>query len=382
MDNLTTCEGYRNYLVSVVEGEEPQLSDRPYTAEELEGTTLHANVFRVDDDMIQAVNVYLELVAELKAAHPDAECKIEARFDLTFVRPNMFGTGDFMLYDWVLRKLIIVDYKHGKGVPVEVEDNPQLKYYGLGGAHEVDYEVDSVDLIVVQPRCPHEDGPVRTYSLTIAELRKFEKELAEGYDRAEEPDSMLSPGEHCKFCPALGVPGLCTASEEKVMEVARNDFAMMPIENDEIPMPRTALEMQKALMWIPLVDAWCKKVKGHAEAIALQGETVPGYKLVTKKTNRAWNDFQSPEEIVTELGEKFGIESDAMFEKPKMLTPAKVEKLLTAKQKRELAATGLIIKPHGALTLVHESDAREAQVPLLQAAEDFKNLPEADEDKE
>src|SRR3546814_13917300 len=55
------------------------------------------NVFLVDDDMISAVQVYVDTVEGIRNDIPDADEYIEKRLDLSFVRPDMFGTGDYKI---------------------------------------------------------------------------------------------------------------------------------------------------------------------------------------------------------------------------------------------------------------------------------------------
>lgn len=368
------------------------------------------NVFLIDDAMIEAVDVYIDLVNELRKEHPDAEEFIEARLDLSFIRPNMFGTGDYMLADWTARTLYIVDYKHGKGVPVEVEDNPQLKYYGVGGAHRVggydDY--DRIVLIVVQPRCPHEDGPVRRWETTPAALRLFERQLAEGVDRASLDDAMLQAGTHCKFCPGAGT--VCPEFNMAVAREAGADFAMEPVEfqrlegaqegalatQAELPMPLTPAEFQRALKWVPMVDAWVKKVKAHAEDLVLSGQMkIPGQKVVAKKTNRKWSDFMTEEELIEHIlkGDP-EIKREDLFEPAKMKGPAKVEKLSKAMkvhinrvatveelQDPDTAPLQLVYKPEGAPTIAPESDPRAELDITTDVASDFAGV-DVDFDKE
>ena len=60
--------------------------------------------------------------------------------------------------------LYVTDYKHGKGVPVSAENNPQLMLYGLGALMEYEtvYDIKTVRLAIVQPRA----GGVNEYSIT------------------------------------------------------------------------------------------------------------------------------------------------------------------------------------------------------------------------
>ena len=50
--------------------------------------------------------------------------------------------------------LHIVDFKYGRGVLVEAEDNPQMKLYALGALEIFDclYDIDTVSMTIYQPR--------------------------------------------------------------------------------------------------------------------------------------------------------------------------------------------------------------------------------------
>jgi len=85
------------------------------------------------------------------------------------------------------------------------------------------------------------------------------------------------------------------------------------------------------------------------------GFTVPGYKLVEGKTNRAWAD----ENKAIEWCAKHSVDPDKMFIS-KFFSPAQAEKVIGAKLKKDPSFTSLVIKPEGSPTLAKESDKRTA----------------------
>ena len=87
-----------------------------------------------DAEMEESASGYaafvMELVAEAKKACSDPVVLIEQRLDYSKYVQSGFGTGDCVLIaDGTLH---IVDFKYGRGVLVEAEDNPQMKLYALG----------------------------------------------------------------------------------------------------------------------------------------------------------------------------------------------------------------------------------------------------------
>ena len=120
-------------------------------------------------------------------------------------------------------RLSVIDLKYGAGVPVEVEDNPQLLYYGLGALlANKQWKPHEVEVVIVQPRCPHPDGPVRSQVLQVVDLLEFAADLVEAVKRTEEASEQhatldtlnwmrayLNPGDHCRWCPAAAICPSC-----------------------------------------------------------------------------------------------------------------------------------------------------------------------------
>jgi len=159
--------------------------------------------FEVDQDMVEAVDVYLAEIAAQRKRYPKAEFAVEKRFDGSWFDPDMFGTGDYSL-SAIFDRFIITDYKHGKGVPVEVVQNPQLKIYGFLGAAEDDFQYDVAEFVIAQPRAPHRDGGIRRWEMPMADLKAWGFDvLKPAADATRKKDAPLVSGDHCKWCLAL-----------------------------------------------------------------------------------------------------------------------------------------------------------------------------------
>lgn len=88
----------------------------------------------------------MDLVEAAKKTCPDPVVLIEQRLDYSKYVEEGFGTGDCVIIaDGTLH---IVDYKHGRGVLVEADDNPQMKLYALGALELFDciYDIDTVSM--------------------------------------------------------------------------------------------------------------------------------------------------------------------------------------------------------------------------------------------
>lgn len=180
---------------------------------------LPAEQFRqLDDESKQCLLLYLEAVTE----GGKQQNFIEHQFDLSEVYPGCFGTADFVGWNAEKKLLRVIDYKHGKGVPVEVEKNSQLLYYALGAFKTLGFPAERIELVVVQPRCKHKLGPTRKWRITPLDLMEFEAELLAACKRTEDPNAELVLGRWCYFCPAKS---FCPKQYDKRMEKASEMFS-------------------------------------------------------------------------------------------------------------------------------------------------------------
>ena len=355
--------------------------------------------YEIDDDMCDAVQLYLDVCREERdRLGPHAAMAVELRCDLSSLRPDMFGTSDcafFLPFDHVT----VVDYKHGQGVAVEVEENEQELYYALGVAIHYDWAFETIDLVVVQPRCPHADGPVRRWSTDKAYLRAFQERLVAAADAADDPAAPRVAGDHCTFC--VGIP-FCDAIKERSFATALADFAEddAPVEVEALPTgPQTSdADLEHRLRALPMIDAFVKGLEAEAMRRLRESPTGEafGYKLVRKKSNRKLHDEvpilcegdDAPSMVpVTVALVELGFPEDELYEPRKLKGPAKIEKLrppeLMAKLKLEKvkAPAKWIMeqiarfthKPPGGIAVAPASDPRPAVLPDEAAVADFQD---------
>ena len=77
---------------------------------------------------------------------------IEQRLDFSKWVEKGFGTGDCVII--ADDTLHIIDYKHGLGVLVQADNNPQMMCYALGALEMFDfiYDIKTVKMTIFQPR--------------------------------------------------------------------------------------------------------------------------------------------------------------------------------------------------------------------------------------
>ena len=76
---------------------------------------------------------------------------IEQRLDFSRFVKEGFGTGDCVIV--ADDTLHVIDYKHGLGVLVEADHNPQMMCYALGALEMFNtYDIQNVNMTIFQPR--------------------------------------------------------------------------------------------------------------------------------------------------------------------------------------------------------------------------------------
>ncbi|ORE90229.1 hypothetical protein ATO13_23376 [Stappia sp. 22II-S9-Z10] len=325
------------------------------------------HVWQIDEDMVEAVEVYVDFVRGLCDRHPDAWRNIEQRIDLTHVHESMFGTGDAIVFDPASGTLYVCDYKHGRGVVVEVEENRQAMTYGVGALRKLhNSRVKKVVLVIVQPRAHHRDGPVRTWETTPARMAAFEAELREAAKATDDPSAPLVAGDHCKFCRAAGA---CEANRAAALAVAQAEFDEAgELDPSTLQAPRlmTPERLAQAMRDADTLRNWLKAVAEHAHAEAERGVKIPGMKLVAKQARRKWGDEQTALATLTLVE---GLDESEVMAAPKLLSPAQIEKLLP-KDRRAAALDGLTIRKSSGTNLVPDS-AKGVEVRPASAANEF-----------
>ena len=296
-----------------------------------------------DEDMIEAVKVYVDHVFG-NYDHGDT-LLIEHRFDLSLVFPGCFGTCDAVIWKPKTATLKVIDFKYGAGILVEAEANPQLQYYALGALMTLGVPAERIELSIVQPRCSHPNGPIRTASMLAIDLLDFAVDLVQYAERTQAVDAPLVPGDHCRFCPALRV---CPAVAATRQAVAKMEFCQELTYDPE--------QLKLALDSLPVLRALIKHIDEFAYAEAEAGRCPPGYKLVAKRPTRKWRDESEVASYLTVLN----VERDAIYDMPSVKSPAQLERVIP--DFKDLLKKFIVSESSGH-TLVPVTDKRPAVRP-------------------
>lgn len=285
----------------------------------------------VDLEIAEAIQVYLDhcralaadagqVLVETRISHPDHKL--------------FYGTVDFAAV--VGTVLHVRDYKHGQGIVVEADDNPQIMYYayGLLSRHP---EVETITLGIVQPRAFHPDGPIRVSEpITAAYLRDWAAEELIPAMLRTEMDNDLSIGGWCRFCPAKLVCPAMTALFGAAMQADPKQIVQL-----------NNASLSRTYQMVQGVKFYLKALEEEVFRRMQNGAELEGLKLVHKKANRVWHDGAKDAAIA-----RFG---DAALSVPELKSPAEIERLSAAAKAwvKEHAYT-----PESGLTVALDDDKR------------------------
>lgn len=300
-------------------------------------------------EMLECAVNYGRFISEnLKAIQincPDAFAELEVKnLDFSAWAPGGFGTGDCIIVADDL--LEIIDFKYGKGVRVEADNNPQMRLYALGAINRYGdlYDIKRTRMTIIQPRINNDPS---TEEISLDELLDW----AENYvkPRAElaiAGDGNFNPSvETCKFCRA----------KERCRARAEMNLALFDESPDSLLI--TPDEAGEILAKADDIKSWLSDLEKLVMQSLFEGKPVEGWKLVEGKSNRKFVDNLKVAEAMKEAGYE-----EALLYERSLITLTAMEKSFGKKAVGEILKD-LIYKPQGKPTLATVKDKREAFTP-------------------
>lgn len=363
------------------------------TAEFVEGGEWGYLVW-IDEEMLSYAEMCIDWVDFLSG-----DRFIERRVDFSRITPipKQTGTADLIVHQG--NRLIVADWKFGKGVQVFAERNTQGMLYALGALWEFDPagEIREIEIRIGQPRLDHFDEWVvsRDDLLEFAGWAKARMALAWQINAPRIPGP-----KQCQFCK---VRSTCAAYAKFEVEMTEGAF-----ENLEEPIGVEAMREFKGRLEDDLfefrmdvieagtlttnhlcrlrpfrttAEKWWKGIDEELMRRVKLGEDLSahGYKLVEGRSNRV---FEDPEKAIEHL-ETLGVPRDATIER-KFVSPSGAERLLRKAGHRNKdipnLLEGLTRKPPGKPTIVPVSDKRPPIADLSGVA--FDDLESTTDDEE
>lgn len=313
-------------------------------------------------DMLDSVAEYLEYVeartTEARERNDKPVILIERRVDFSRWVPEGFGHLDFgAVADYVCD---VVDYKHGKGVRVEVTDNEQIMLYALGmySMYRHLYRFREFNLTIFQPRI----GNVQTWSITLDQLLRWAERRVQPVAKIVWHSLEANDLSGVEFDPSD--PEMCQFCRAKVHCRARADARLEMAKYEKDVALMSDAEVMAILPEAEHLAKWAGDLKSWAATEAAKGKVMKGYKLVAGRANRK---YVSERRIATILRLE-GFKPEQFYKPAKLLGLTDMTALVKGKKKLDTLLGSLIMKPMGRPVLVPESDPRPVYKPAQDAA--------------
>lgn len=345
-----------------------------------ETITIDGHSITVDEEMVDMADMYVGFVETLRSLGYLVwlEQRVSPNWLWSPALPpvDLFGTADCIAFHPDLAHLVVVDLKYGRGIPVEVEWNDQTLYYILGAIPAVGELLQttrvleergptgltSVEAVIIQPRAPHRDGPIRRKTYTVNEVLKWGTDtLVPAVDQAvHDANAPFAAGDHCKFCPAAArCPEILKTAQDK----ARSAFTDDPADHD-------GAEWKKLLDTADVLETWIGAVRKAAHERIENGLPVDDWKLVPKRATRKWRN----DDAVVELLEIYNVDKKLWLDTD-IRSPAQIlaQKVVKSDPELHRALLDQVTSISTGTTLAPADDPRPA-VPARGSARDaFSN---------
>lgn len=307
-------------------------------------------------EMDSTSEAYLDYIKDITMSYTvKPVILIEKKVDFSRYVPEGFGTADCLVLAG--DTLHVVDYKHGKGVVVDADHNPQMMLYALGAMSELSllYRFKFVHMTIVQPRVNN----ISEFTMTADELIEWgEKVVKPKAEAAMSGKGEFEAGDWCRFC---------RAKQQCKTRYESNDSLYPELSERHDPRLITLAELGEYLKRGKDMAAWLEDMKEYALSESLAGADVPGWKAVEGRGSRVFTD--TDEAVDTLI--KNGIDESVLYER-RVLTLAQMEKAVGKKAFGELVGD-LVVKNPGKPTLVEESDKRSRITNQPTAADVFNS---------
>ena len=281
-------------------------------------------------------NKLVPALAALDVIDPNKEMEIEAETRVGFgdLLPDVFGSTD--LIGRIGKRAVVLDWKFGDGVAVDVEENPQLMFYAAAAMRTEETKwafdgVEEIEMVIVQP------PQVKRWVTTPARIAKFEKELVRAVKLAQQPNAELKIGDHCRWCAAKPICPQMTGAVDRALKTSI----------DGLDAPTISAYLKNADM----LEQWITDLRALALQMLDSGARLPDYKLVAKRAIRQWTDEDKAKVALFAYGLT---ESEVM--ETSIISPAKAEKAL--KKRKQALPDDLVVAISSGNTLASVDDPR------------------------
>jgi hypothetical protein len=301
------------------------------------------------EEMLDGAEMLFDHVSSIRSSlNKVATLRVEERVDCSEIHPQCWGTDDVDVLDVALNHLHVFDYKFGHSY-VEVFENWQLLAYAIGRLKNygsATTESIQVHLHIVQPRCFHPSGPIRTWTLFGSQLMgKYLPLLRARAAEAMSPEPVATTGGECRNCSARHT---CTTLQTSAFEAFTLSGKAHPHQWEPGAMGRELALLKSAQ---DVLGARISGLENEVLARIKLGTPVAGWMTMQGMGREKW---AKPIEEVLALGEMMGVD----ISKKGAITPKQAIKAgISAAVVSTYSET-----PHGEIKLVRDdtSLARKA----------------------
>lgn len=297
-----------------------RMPPQPSTDEDREGTAAHyvattmasgrawklgdtfeseGQTWTVDIEMLNGARLFRDVCDKMMPL----VLRVEDTVSASRIHPtDCWGTPDAFTYDVGLKYLKIPEYKYGHRY-VEVFENYQLSAQAEGVIERLNLGDDeiTVELIVVQPRSYHKDGPVRRWRIKRSRLNPVTALVRDQVALALGLNPPTAVGEQCLDCKARQA---CVTLGRTTAHVV--DYAGSA---ELVDLPDAALGAE-----LRLVRDAQQRLKARETGLAMQAEkrlreggTVPWFGLEATAARLTWNEGVTVDDL-RGMGQAFGVE--------------------------------------------------------------------------
>lgn len=338
--------------------------------------------FEVDDDRAAYVQSYIDEVRDrikqYELAGASVTMLVEQRLSIEHItgEKGAKGTSDCVLLAvWPdgRAEICVIDLKFEWGHPVVAERNYQAMIYAAAALeeHSTFMDFDRITIVIHQKE-------VTDWTLTTPELLEWIATVAKpaaerGQLYIDSIDFVpltlgdFNPG--AKQCDHCKGKAMCPAAKAFVEKALGGDLETIVALPEALDVEMLGVDhLGTAYPALPLIKGWIKAIEARIEYELLNGNVVPGVKLVQgRRVHRQWSSTDDAEALLKSMRLKM----DEMYNF-KLISPTQADKLLAKESPRRWKKVEtLITQRDGSPSVAPESDKRPALV-IAPPPDDFE----------
>ena len=277
---------------------------------DLVDTVCPENNWLIDFVMANHIQRYVDLIVS-RGGHIQAERKVRLNEFIAGTLDAFATVSEINTNGAITRTLHVDDLKYGFEI-VEPTSKQVLIYAAAIylAMDQAGYPPTHISIGIYQPRGMHNEGPYRYRNLTPQQLINEANQVIEAGRKCFDPNAMVTPGRHCKYCEAAA---FCGALTTELYDI----YVMLSAKDNR---NITNEELSSELMFLELVDDMLKGRKTGIKAVANAridaGQSIPYYERRSGRGNRRWTVETHVVEAITGLDPTDG----------KMVSPAEMER--------------------------------------------------------